>query len=57
MKERQMNSKAETIRQVGLRLVARRFLVIFLPLAAVLGGILALFYYTEVNNERAIKMS
>ena len=49
-----MSSRVETIRQVGLRLVTRRFLVIFLPLVAVLGGILALFYYTEVNNERAI---
>ncbi len=49
-----MRDKAKTIRQVDLRLRPRRFLVIFLPLAAILAGILYTFYYMEVKKDRAI---
>ena len=47
-----MNDKRETLSKVSPWAVAKRFLIIFLPLVALLGGILAVFYYTEVKNER-----
>ena len=40
--------------RVSLRTVARRALVIFLPLATLLGGVLAVFYYINVRAERRI---
>ena len=49
-----MNRKIKTVPQVHLRPMVRRFLVISLSLAAILGGILAVFYYAEVRSERAI---
>jgi len=49
-----MNGKIETPSEVSLWNVVKRFLTIFLTLAALLSGTLALFYYTEVKNERNI---
>ena len=47
-------NRKETVSQVDLRLVIRRFLVIFLPVAVILAGVLAVFYYEEVQNDRAV---
>lgn len=54
MKERQQNKsyKIETPLKVSSWSVIKRFLIIFLPLAALLAGILRVLYYTEVKNER-----
>ena len=49
-----MNRKTKTVPQVHLRPMVRHFLVISLSLAAILGGILAVFYYAEVRSKRAI---
>lgn len=49
-----MNKKIETTSQVSLRPVAKRFLITFLPLMALLGVILAIFYYQEAEGKRVI---
>lgn len=49
-----MKAGIETPPQVSLRHVAKRFLIIFLPLVILLGGILAVFCYQQVKNERTI---
>ncbi len=49
-----MKARIETPSQVSSRHAAKRFLIIFLPLVILLGGILAVFYYQQVKNERTI---
>lgn len=47
------DDKAKDAARVSPRAVAKRFLIIFLPFIAALGGILTLLYYHEVKNEIA----
>ncbi len=47
-------ARIETPSQVSLRRVAKRFLIIFLPLVILLGSILVVFYYQQAKNERTI---
>ncbi len=49
-----MNGGMKISSQMSLQPAIKRFLAIFLSLAAILGGILATFYYTQARNERAI---
>ncbi|MEE8470561.1 MAG: PAS domain S-box protein [Dehalococcoidia bacterium] len=49
-----MNDNVKTKLQFGLRSTIRRFLVIFLLLAVIIGGILAWVYDREVRNDRAV---
>ena len=49
-----MNDRKERILRAGWGATIRRFLIMFLPLAALVGIVLTLFYYADVQSERKI---
>ncbi|MBC2695535.1 MAG: response regulator [Desulfobacteraceae bacterium] len=49
-----MNDKIETLSKAALWDAAKHFLIIFLSLVVLIGGITMLVYYTEVNSNKSI---
>lgn len=49
-----MNSESETTLQFSSWSAVKQFLIIFLPLLALVGGIIAVLFYTEEKAERII---
>jgi len=49
-----MNDRKESTLRTGLGATVRRFLIVFLPLAALVGIVLALFYYADLRTAREI---